>query len=294
MSLVVNIYKIQAFAQTADQGNEAGVVLLNREDELSVRQMEEVAKHVGASETAFVSGRQDGSFSIRYFTPACEIDLCGHATIASFFLMRQLGQIAKGRYWLHTKNKDLWVEADDELIWVDMGTPVIGEPLTDSVITEICDAYGLSREVVPKNLKPVIADVGIADIMFPVSSWEVLQQARQDAAAVESLSRRLNVVGVHMYCLSEDKRYLIHCSNYAPLYGIEEECATGTSNAGLTGYLYEKGLIAAGKQYCLMQGEHMGRPSEVYSKVETSERGAAVWIGGRAVRTGFEQWKEEK
>ena len=55
------------------------------------------------------------------------------------------------------------------------------------------------------------------------------------------------------------------CSNYAPLYDIPEECATGTSNGALTYYLYLRGAVKPEQENVFLQGEHMGRPSEIRS-----------------------------
>lgn len=100
---------VDAFTSEAFGGNPAGVVLLGKngqfpDDEL----MRLVAAELRYSETAFV--RQDGpcEFTVRYFTPASEVDLCGHATIATFGLLRQEGVVADGAVCMnHTLAGDL-------------------------------------------------------------------------------------------------------------------------------------------------------------------------------------------
>lgn len=100
---------------------------------------------------------------------------------------------------------------------------------------------------------------------------------------VAAVSRRLSVAGVHMSCPAPEKDVTACCSNFAPYYGIDEECATGTSNAGLTYYLYRKGMILLEEENCFLQGEHMGRPSKIYSRVQSADGDVSVRIGGKAV-----------
>ena len=90
------------------------------------------------------------------------------------------------------------------------------------------------------------------------------------------------MVGVHMFCPSTPDA-AAHCRNFAPLYAIPEEAATGTSNGALTYYLYSRGLTAAGAENRFVQGEKMGKPSEILSRLTDGGDGVKVQVGGRAV-----------
>ena len=96
------------------------------------------------------------------------------------------------------------------------------------------------------------------------------------------LSRKYDVTGVHMFCPGADG-VTAWCSNYAPLYDIPEECATGTSNGALTYYLYLRGDVKPGEENVFLQGEHMSRPSEIRSVLYEKDGAVTVRIGGRAV-----------
>ena len=128
---------------------------------------------------------------------------------------------------------------------------------------------------------PKIVSTGLADIMMPVRDHETLMRAVQNAPVVTDLSKFYDVTGVHMFCLGED--CTAYCSNYAPLYDIPEECATGTSNGALTYYLYLQGLVKAGEENVFVQGEHMNRPSEIRSRLKVEGDAVTVQVGGRAV-----------
>ena len=271
-------YVMDAFSRRVFGGNQAGVVLTDRPlDDALCTQIAGEFKH---SETAFVTAGEEG-VTLRYFTPAGEVELCGHATVASFALLRKLGKIGDGDHIAHTKAGDLSITVTGDTVWMDMAPPKLLRTLTAEELPELYGAYGLTPADCPDGFAPQIVSTGLADIMMPVRGHDTLLRAVQNDAAVTALSRRYDCVGVHMFCLGEGVTY---CSNFAPLYDIPEECATGTSNGALTYYLYLRGLVEPGQENVFCQGEHMGRPSEIRSRLTVGEDGsAAVRIGGSAV-----------
>lgn len=294
----IEVYVVHAFSDNTNGGNAAGVVFLSGNQELSETQMQDLAAKLNFSETAFVAEcpvKQDGdtfrgtnrkidrAFSIRYFTPVCEVPLCGHATIAVFSFLRQQNVINDGIYSFLTIEEELVAEVSDGIVWMEMGHPVLEEKPNEQTIRAICDAYGLARSDLSEEITPRIITAGIRDLHVCVKDHDVLMKARQQKEQVTEISRRLDVAGVHMSCLSKEKGITAFCSNFAPYYGIDEECATGTSNAGLTFYLYQKGLIVPERENCFLQGEHMGRPSKIYSRIRLANGETSVWIGGRGV-----------
>lgn len=96
----VEVNTLHAFSDKALGGNPAGVVL--QAAHLSESQMQEVARQVGFSETAFVMPSDQADFKVRFFTPSDEVDLCGHATIALFYLMKTQHLVDVGTYTLET------------------------------------------------------------------------------------------------------------------------------------------------------------------------------------------------
>ncbi|MBE6989630.1 MAG: PhzF family phenazine biosynthesis protein [Ruminococcaceae bacterium] len=273
-------YVMDAFSARIFGGNQAGVVLPDRplEDAL----MQQIAAEFKHSETAFVTVNEDGSVSLKYFTPAGEVDLCGHATIASFALLRDLGRIGDGERTAHTRSGDLAIGVQGDTVWMDMAPPRLLRTLPEEEWAPLYEAYGLSPADRPAGYVPKLVSTGLADIMLPVKNHEILMAAVQDERAVTELSRHYECVGVHMFCPGGSD-CTAYCSNYAPLYDIPEECATGTSNGALTYYLYLRGDVAPGAENVFLQGEHMGRPSEIRSRLTASGEEVLVRVGGRAV-----------
>ena len=103
-------YIVDTFTDKPFGGNPAGVVLLDSDAFPEDRLMQQIASELRYSETAFVKRHSAQEFTIRYFTPKAEVELCGHATIASFFLLHQKG-LASGKCLCHTLAGDLCIDA---------------------------------------------------------------------------------------------------------------------------------------------------------------------------------------
>lgn len=273
----MKVYVMDSFSDRIFGGNQAGVVLADKALEPAV--MQQVAAELKHSETAFVWQTEEGN-RLRYFTPAGEVDLCGHATVAVFALLRRLGRIEDGTHKALTRAGALEIEVSGETVWMDMAPPKTLGILPEESWEELYGAYGLTLEDRPADLPPEIVSTGLADIMMPVRDHETLLRAVQDERTVTELSRRFDVTGVHMFCLGEEA---VYCSNFAPLYDIPEECATGTSNGALTYYLYERNLVEPERENLFLQGEHMERPSRILSRLTVQDGVVRVRIGGQAI-----------
>ena len=280
----MELYVADAFTTTRFSGNQAGVALLGAADFPAETLMRALAGELKHSETAFVKQTGEKAFHIRYFTPAEEVDLCGHATIAAFTVLRDTGAIAPGDYFLHTRSGDLEIGVGADAVWMDMAAPKDGRTFDEAEQAELYAAYGLTLADRPAGLEPQAVSTGLMDILLPVKDLETLDRAVQNEAEVTRLSRHYDVVGVHMFCPNTPDA-AAHCRNFAPLYAIPEEAATGTSNGALTYYLYRRGLIQAGADNRFVQGEKMGKPSEILSRISGVGDGVKVRVGGRALIT---------
>lgn len=282
----MELYIADAFTRTRFSGNQAGVALLGEApfpDEDLMRALAGELKH---SETAFVRQTGERAFHIRYFTPAEEVDLCGHATIAAFTVLRETGAAGTGSCTLQTRSGGLEIEVGPESVWMDMAPPADGRTFSEEEQRRLYGAYGLTLAERPAGLEPQAVSTGLLDILLPVTSREVLNRAVQNEPEVTALSRQYGVVGVHMFCLGDDGAGITaRCRNFAPLYAIPEEAATGTSNGALTYYLYRRGLVREGAENCFLQGEAMGKPSEILSRLTAGPGGVKVRVGGPAVLT---------
>ena len=275
-----------AFTDTTFGGNPAGIVILPQgadfpADEICVK----TAAELRYSETAFIKILGDHEFQIRYFTPAAEVDLCGHATIASFCALMHLGIIEENCTCInHTLAGDLNIEVKNGFVMMDMASPSeIAVMDKEEDIKELYGIMGAEYDSAKIPLVPRIISTGLPDIMMPVSDLTALNAMEPDMKALSDLSARLSVTGVHAFTLDCEDGVTAHARNFAPLYDIDEEAATGTSSGAMTYYFYLSGKIGAKDSCRFIQGEKMGRPSAILSEINAEGENCLIKVGGSAV-----------
>lgn len=270
---MVHVYVMSAFSKDNKGGNKAGVVL-NRE-ELTVSQKMRIARELGYSETAFVTNSDAADYKIEYFTPTDEVPLCGHATIATFALLYHLQMLKKEDYTIETKAGILRMKiSEDGMIFMEQNKPEYLDVLEPEKFKECLEYQWISKE------QPIqIVTTGLKDIVMPIDSVEHLAELTSDFNVMTELSRELQVVGVHAFALSEEKGVTAICRNFAPLFGIEEEAATGTANCALASYLFRH--YKKKSQYVFEQGYNLGQVSRIVVNV-TAEKDEIqeIFVGG--------------
>ena len=269
---------VDAFTDQPFGGNPAGVVLLDSQTFPQEDLMLKIAAELRYSETAFIRRHSANEFTIRYFTPKAEVELCGHATIASFFLLHQKG-LAQGQCLCHTLAGDLNIEAGKKVM-MQMAKPRIVATISDT--EEIYNAIGLPSTLNSKlstlNFPVQVVYAGLPDIMLPLPDVDMLQSLQPDMEAITAITKRYEAVSIHPFAFSSDG-FTAHVRDFAPQYGVPEESATGTANASLTYYLQQCGLLAAKAECAFIQGEMMGRPSVVATRIHADGN---IFVGGTA------------
>lgn len=267
---------VDAFTSEPFGGNPAGVVLLDG-DFPSERLMQQVAAELRYSETVFVQRQAIDEFHLRYFTPCSEVDLCGHATIAAFGVLWRHGMVGDQAPIInHTLAGDLKVSIERQVM-MQMAMPTVVDKRVDP--ERLHRIMAGEKPMEWPDLPVEVVSTGLPDIIMPVKDLESLNALQPDMAALSALSQELDVVGVHAFALADDG-YTAHVRNFAPLYGVPEESATGTANAALTHYLQRRGRVTAGDECRFMQGEAMQRPSVVATVLHTD---GSIWVGGDSV-----------
>lgn len=278
----IKAYKLNTFAKTVNGGNEAGIVL--SADALTEEHMQKAAEIIGFSETAFVMKSECASFKVRFFTPSEEVDLCGHATIGTFFALANLGHIKPGKYSQETKAGVLNVEVKEDLsVMMNQPVPIFYEVLDKE---EIAGSLNIAAEDIPGDLPVQIVSTGLKDIIVPVKSLEILNSIVPDFKKIEAASKKYDAVGYHVFTQDTPKDLTALCRNFAPLYGIPEESATGTSNGALASYLYKYGKIDSlqAGNIVIGQGYTMNKPSEIVAALTVDGSDILeVKVGGRSL-----------
>ncbi len=270
---MIQIYVASAFSKDNKGGNKAGVVF-DRPD-LTAEQKMAIAKELGYSETAFVTRSNVADFRLEYFTPTEEVPLCGHATIATFSVLRHLGKLDKPEYTFEAKAGILRIRVEEDgMIFMEQNLPEYLDVLEFEEVTSC-----FKTECKETSLPVQIVSTGLRDILMPVESAEALAAMIPDFQTMEELSREKDVVGLHAFTLLKDSEVTAICRNFAPLYGIDEESATGTSNCALASYLFKYYEIRS--QYVFEQGYNLGEVSRIVVKLQyEKETIKSVFVGG--------------
>jgi len=253
----LRLLQIDAFTDQPFRGNPAAVCLLDRERDAAW--MQNVGAEMNLSETAFLLPRSDG-WSLRWFTPAVEVDLCGHATLASAHALweeklLQAGDTAR----FHTRSGVLLANKRGE--WIELDFPATREQRSEPP-PALLDALGIrTARYVGRNK---------FDYVVEVASEEELRRLKPDHAKL----RTLPVRGVIVTSLSSDGGYDFVSRFFAPGSGVDEDPVTGSAHCCLTPYWSER----LGKnEFVAYQASNRG------GTIRVRLDGDRVKLGGRAV-----------
>lgn len=251
-------YIVNVFTHNGKGGNKAGVVIVK--EYISKDECQKKAKELGFSETVFVKKISENIFELKFYTPQCEIEFCGHASLGAFYVLREAGAIVEGEYIERLNFKDLKVIVEKEKIFLEQDSIKI-ESITE--LERVLQSIGVKKEDLHEDLEIVVGYSGLRDILIPVKNRKILNNLDIDLEEIKNISKFYNAVGYHVYTIEDDK---VYCRNFAPLYGIDEEAATGSSNGALFGYLntVEKYI----SEYLeFFQGENYGDCSKITGRL---------------------------
>jgi len=218
----LKIFTVDAFTDKPFSGNPAGVCMLSEERE--ELWMQSVAREMNLSETAFLKKRDNG-YSLRWFTPKVEVDLCGHATLASAHVLFEKGYLKREEQArFHTRsglltatNKENWIELDFPKQSVTPTTPPVG----------LNESLGVKPRFVGKNALYHYVEV---------DSEETVRGLKPNFVQLRSVQ----VNGVAVTSRATTPGFDFVSRFFAPAFGIDEDPVTGSSHCGLGPYWEER------------------------------------------------------
>lgn len=214
----IPIAQVDAFTDTPFRGNPAGVCVLDTPR--PAPWMQSVASEMNVAETAFLEPRADG-FGLRWFTPLVEVDLCGHATIASAHVLWEMGRLPEStQARFHTRSGTL--TADRRGSWIELDFPA-----TPAVAGEAPAALAAALGVTPKWIGR-----SRFDYLVEVDSEETVRRMTPDLKALATVDTR----GVIVTALSASRAYDFVSRFFAPRAGIDEDPVTGSAHCSLGPY----------------------------------------------------------
>jgi len=209
----MRIRVVDAFAEEPFTGNPAGVCLLDAFPDEAW--MQRVAAELNLSETAFAHPRTDGDWALRWFTPTVEVDLCGHATLASASYLLDDVHPDAGALQLWTRSGWLTVRrADDGAVTMDFPSPPLVPEPTDPALAR---ALGV----------PVLETFRGTDVVCLLADADAVRRVRPDLAALAAVDAR----GVVVTAPGGDSGYAFVSRFFAPRAGIAEDPVTGSAHS---------------------------------------------------------------
>ena len=252
----MKIYQVDAFTNEPFKGNPAAVCILS--GPANERWMQNIAQEMNLSETAFLYKEEEG-FNLRWFTPTVEVDLCGHATLASAHVLWEediLQPEAQARFYTRSG----LLTAIRKGAWIELDFPA--EPEEETKAPQgIADALGIAIKYIGKNR---------FDYLVEVDSEEIVQKMTPDLIKLREIPAR----GFIVTSLAESQEYDFVSRVFAPGVGINEDPVTGSAHCCL-GPFWKKRL---GKdKFTAYQASARG------GVVIVRMDGKRVHIGGQAV-----------
>lgn len=280
----VTVYTYNAFSDKVSGGNPAGVVF--NADRLTSQQMQQIAATAGLSEIAFFLTSEFSDFRLRFFTPVAEVDLCGHATIAAFGCLKELKKIGSAVYTLETQAGIFKVDCRNTgMFYLEQKKPQYSAIIPPE---SIVDALNIDISDLAANLPIQKVSTGLFDLMIPVANLKTVAELRPNMDKISIVCQDLKAVSFHVFSLDTLTGKNAHCRDFAPLYGIPEEAATGTASGALASYLYKHDLTDGRKKLIFEQGYEMNRPSEIIVQLDVfDDKIETLFVGGRVINTGL-------
>lgn len=218
----VPIYHIDAFTNVPFGGNPAGVCLLD--EKADPVWMQQIAKEMNLSETAFLH-REDEYYSLRWFTPVTEVELCGHATLAAAHVLWLRGDVNETEeIRFHTLSGTLTARKVED--WIELNFPVAkleAADLTDRYLV----ALGISPDVIMHSDEKILIEV---------ADETIVRKMKPDFSALLKLPGR----GIIVTAVSETPGIDFVSRYFAPWVGINEDPVTGSAHCMLAPYWQKK------------------------------------------------------
>jgi len=279
MPTLKNVYQIDAFTDKPFGGNAAAVVLT---DELMPEEMQLIANEMNLSETAFLSSSKVASYRLRWFTPKTEVELCGHATIASIHYLAEQKLINEDEpVTFETKSGVLRCYRKNGVNFMGLPTPSFKK--FEGNQDEIIKALGIDNKFLDNKYPFLLQDNG--NLFIYVSKLEALKKIKPDFNELIRLSSNENGYSVFTVFTNETfEEHDAHLRFFAPFYGINEDPVTGSANGPLLLVLRELGLIDRNteeKMFTFEQGDFINRNGRVM--VSYSPDKDKLTIAGNAV-----------
>lgn len=278
----VSVMVVNAFTYNGEGGNPAGVVL--DADKYSQKEKQEIARLAGFPETAFVSRSDVADRKLEFFTPNKQIAHCGHATVATFSYLNQLGEITSRHSSKETIDGNRNIILEDGKAFMEQ-KPVFFKELNEDEIADVMASLSLETDALMEGYVPMISNTGVSFIIIPLADTASLEKIKTDLDAINAMSEKHDLIGYYAFSRDAiDVGHDVTTRMFAPRYAIPEEPATGMAAGNLGYYLFEQMNLKV-DEIIIEQGYFMEKPSKSEIIVRLNHDGSHlnnIMAGGTA------------
>jgi trans-2,3-dihydro-3-hydroxyanthranilate isomerase len=267
----ISIYQIDAFTSKAFCGNPAAVI---KSDKLSDCEKQLIASEMNLSETAFISRSDKADYRLQWFTPKMEVDLCGHATIASLHYLNELRELQKNsEVRFETRSGVLRCFSEEEYYYMQI--PDLSFSEENSIRKNILNVLGISEKDTEGNF--FLLENGYLYVY--IRKLTLLGKLKPDYSGMKELSASgiKAVIGYSLETIEEESS--AHSRFFGPYFGINEDPVTGSANGPLLKLLIQTGRLSNASKVQFEQGDFVCRQG----RVKVMYKDKDIYIAGRAV-----------
>src|SRR5688572_5824079 len=282
-----SLYQVDAFTNRPLGGNPCAVVFDCADFDDNV--MLAIAREMNLSETSFVWRMDDGRFRARYFTPAEEIPLAGHPTIATLYALVDSGRLKLDSDYLKLPlvlrdgpvEVEIFAKSNKvERIVMSQRKPQF---LATYRSSDVLPAFGLDESDLLPGVAIQTVSTGTPQLMILLKDHDSLRKATLDLEKYAALRTVSDFFSPHLFCLQG----IEHGATFARDFGLPpdtlEDPFTGSATGGMAAYLWHYGLIES-PTFIAEQGHWMSRPGQAYVEViGPRDDIETVKVGGAAV-----------
>lgn len=280
----VTVYHYDAFSQQPNKGNPAGVVFNG--DELSEKEMQEIAFKAGFNETAFLVKSDVADLRIRYFTPGHEMNLCGHGTMAAIYALKAKGLLEdKQTLSIETLAGILPIKLSENQITMKQASPKFAE--FNGSIEDLTSSIGLTSEDIDERFPILYGSTGIWTLLLPIKTLAAFEKMKPRNRSFPAIVKEMPKASIHPFCLETyDLEAHMHGRHFSsPYSGTIEDPVTGTAS-GVMGAYYAKYINSDFEktlELMVEQGQEIGKDGRVLVGITKNKADYDIEVSGNAV-----------
>ncbi len=288
----LELYWVDAFTDQPFGGNPAAIII--NADNIPDEQKQVVAKEMNLSETVFISKSQVADFKVQFYTPKQETALCGHGTVAAFWLLGLIGRIenCSGGFVRATQETkagilpiELYFDKGRTLYQIVMHQTLPEFYRIDVNHDEIAGMLGISADQFESGYPLEVVSTGRPKLFIPIKSRDILYGIKPNFDMIADYCIQKSITGFHLFTFeTHDPGSITAARHFAPVAGVNEDPVTGIAAGALGCYLAEFGKDkVSNSNYQMEQGFNMGRKGIIYVEIcKENQQYRSIKVGGKA------------